>query len=84
MQSVIAELGRVLAPNAPFHMLVADAALYGVHIHTEQLLAELMGEQEFKIENIDRLRNRGERWILDKRQGSSTPLGEFHIHARRN
>jgi len=39
MKSVISELARVLASGAPLHMLVADAALYGVHIHTEQFLA---------------------------------------------
>lgn len=84
MQTVISELSRVLVRNAPLHMLVADAALYGVHLHTEEFLAELMREREFEISKIERLRNRGDRWVLDKRQGSSTPLGEFHIHARRN
>jgi DNA modification methylase len=83
MQRVISELARVLRPKSSLHMLVADAALYGVHIHTEVLLAALMRENNFEIEDIDRLRNRGERWILEKREGSSTPLGEFHIHARR-
>jgi hypothetical protein len=83
MKSVISELARVLAPGAPLHMLVADAALYGVHIHTEQFLAHLMREKGFRVEKVDRLRNRGDRWILDKRQGSSKPLGEFHIYARR-
>jgi DNA modification methylase len=83
MQEVISELARILRPNAPFHMVVADAALYGVHIHTEHLLATLMREKGFEVVKIDRLRNRGDRWILDKRQGSSTPLGEFHIRARR-
>jgi hypothetical protein len=84
MQGVIAELSRVLMRNAPLHMLVADAALYGVHLHTEEFLAELMREKGFEVNEVDRLRNRGDRWVLDKRQGSSTPLGEFHIHARRN
>jgi DNA modification methylase len=83
MRRVITELARVLRPEAPLHLLVADAALYGVHIHTEYFLATLMRQNGFEIENIDRLRSRGERWILAKREGSSTPLGEFHIHARR-
>ena len=83
MQRVIAELARVLRSDAPLHLLVADAALYGVHIHTEYFLATLMRQNGFEIENIDRLRTRGERWILAKREGSPTPLGEFHIHARR-
>jgi len=43
-----------------------------------------MREKGFRVEKVDRLRNRGDRWILDKRQGSSKPLGEFHIYAREN
>jgi DNA modification methylase len=84
MSEVISELYRVLAPNASLHLLVADAALYGVHIHTEHFLASLMSEIGFDLVKVDRLRNRGDRWVLDKRQGSSMPLGEFHIHARRS
>jgi len=83
MQRVISELSRVLRPQALLHLLVADAALYGVHIHTEHFLASLMRKKGFEVLGIDRLRNRGDRWILNKRQGSSTPLGEFHIYARR-
>jgi DNA modification methylase len=83
MQRVIAELARVLLPDAPLHLLVADAALYGVHIHTERFLAMIMRQKGFDVVAVERLRSRGERWILEKREGSSTPLGEFHIYARR-
>ena len=83
MQFVIRELRRVLTPNSLFHLVVADAALYGVHIPTEMLLAMIMGENGFEVQEIERLRNRGDRWILEKRQGSNKTLGEFHIHARR-
>jgi DNA modification methylase len=83
MFRVLAELARVLRSGASLHMLVADAALYGVHIQTERYLSALMVQRGFVILGIERLRNRGDRWILDKRQGCANPLGEFHIHARR-
>jgi DNA modification methylase len=82
MQSVFRELRRVLIRNSPFHLVVADAALYGVHIRTETLLADLMKENGFKIIMIDNLRSRGDRWVLAKRQGANS-LGEYHIHAIR-
>lgn len=81
MRRVVQEVHRVLKPGAPFHTVVADAALYGVHIHTEELLADLMVRAGFDVKEIVRLRNRGGRWVLAKRQGAATPLGEFHIRA---
>jgi len=83
MQSVIRELQRTLKPNSSLHMVVADAALYGVHIQTELLLAEVMRENGFQVLGIESLRVRGDRWRLTKRQGANGPLGEFHIHAQR-
>ncbi len=83
MQSIIREVFRVLKPGSSFHLVVADAALYGVHIPTEQLLATLMRETGFGIQEIERLRDRGDRWVLEKRASTKKPLGEFHIHARR-
>ncbi|CBN56725.1 MULTISPECIES: DNA methyltransferase [Kamptonema] len=83
IQSVFREIRRVLKIGSSFHLVVADAALYGVHIQTEKLLAELMQENGFQIVGIENLRTRGERWILKKRDGAKTSLGEFHIHAVR-
>lgn len=82
MQSVIRELRRVLKKDCSLHLIVADAALYGVHIETEQFLTTIMRESGFESIEIERLRDRGHRWILAKRQGAGKPLGEFHIHAR--
>jgi DNA modification methylase len=82
MQSVIQELQRVLRPNSSLHMIVGDAALYGVYIQADMLLGQLLQENGFEILKIEKLRNRGDRWVLEKRQGGSK-LGEFHIHARR-
>ncbi|MGQ0631599.1 MAG: DNA methylase [Sporichthyaceae bacterium] len=81
MGAVIRETESKLKPGANFHMVVSDAALYGVHIHTEKYLARLMSYSGFEVKEIIRLRDRGGRWVLDKRQGSSEGLGEFHIHA---
>lgn len=85
MSAVIQEVWRTLKPESSFHLVVADAALYGVHIHTQTLLADLMTEAGFSVKSIERLRSRGDRWVLAKRQGpSGTLLGEFHIHAVKN
>jgi len=83
MQRVFVELRRVLRSGAGFHLVVADAALYGVHIKTESLLAQLMNENGFEVQSIERLRFRGHRWKLEKRQGAGEPLGEFHVYAKR-
>jgi DNA modification methylase len=83
MQSVFKELGRVLENGSPFHLVVADSALYGVHIETQNLLAKLMGETGFEVLRIEQLRKRGDRWILEKRAGAKKGLGEYHIVAKR-
>jgi DNA modification methylase len=83
MQQVLRELKRVLRPQSNTHIVVADAALYGVHIQTEKLLSLLMQENGFEILNVETLRTRGSRWVLEKRKGIDKPLGEFHIYARR-
>ena len=82
MQQVLRELKRVLRPQSNTHIVVADAALYGVHIQTEKLLSLLMQKNGFEILELETLRTRGSRWVLEKRKGIDT-LGEFHIHARR-
>jgi len=84
MQSVFRELNRILKPKSSLHLVIADSALYGVHIETEKLLSQLMLENGFNIVRIRTLRTRGERWVLEKRQGAKNPLGEFHIHAIRS
>ncbi len=83
MQSVFMELGRVLKAGSPFHLIVADSALYGVHIETQELLARLMQETGLDVLEIEQLRKRGDRWILKKRAGSKKGLGEYHILSKR-
>lgn len=83
MHSVLQELRRVLRIKSLCHVVVADSALYGVHIETHNLLAALMEESGFAVLRIEQLRTRGERWVLAKRTGAKKGLGEYHIVARR-
>lgn len=83
MQSVLMELRRVLKIGSFFHLVVADSALYGVHVETQVLLAKLMQEIGFDVLEVVELRKRGDRWILQKRQGAKKKLGDYHIIAQR-
>ena len=78
---VLRECYRCLKQGAPIHVMVADAALYGVHISTPQLLAQLLAVIGFHQTGCDLIRRRGHRWILDKRDGSERGLGEYHVFA---
>jgi DNA modification methylase len=80
MTDVLRESFRVLRRGAPIHIVVADAALYGVHVSTPQFLQEAMEEIGFQQVECDLLRARGHRWTLAKREGSAFGLGEYHLH----
>ena len=81
---ILRESFRCLAPGAKAHVVVADAALYGVHISTPQLLGDVMREVGYRSVQCVKLRDRGQRWILKKRDGSPIGLGEYHLSATRN
>jgi DNA modification methylase len=83
MSTIINEIYRVLDKNSIFNMIVADSALYGVHIKTDKLLAKLMKYHGFEIININLIRKRGTRWILNKREGAKEGLGDYHIKAKK-
>ena len=82
MQQVLREIYRVLKPSAPFHMMVSDAALYGVHVPTPQWFAQMMTEWGFTDVQCELVRARGHRWTLAKREGSPQGLGEYHLFGR--
>ena len=82
MQQVLREIRRVLKPGASFHMMVSDAALYGVHLPVPQWLAQIMSECGFLNVQCEIVRARGHRWILDKREGSPKGLGEYYVFGR--
>jgi DNA modification methylase len=79
MTKVLRECFRCMRPGAPIHIMVADAALYGVHISTPQFLTEIMEVVGFRNCACELVRKRGERWILQKREGSKIGLGEYHV-----
>jgi len=78
---VLAGLYRVLKSDGVVHWVVADAALYGVHLKTHLHTAEIMKDLGFTNVNIKFLRKRGHRWILNKRDGAKEGLGEYHLTA---
>ncbi len=82
MQQILRETNRVLKPGASFHMMVSDAALYGVHLPAPQWLAQIMTECGFLDVQCEMVRVRGHRWVLDKREGSAQGLGEYYVFGR--
>ena len=84
MTRILRETLRCLRENGEAHIVVADAALYGVHISTPQFLATIMSEMGYTSVECRKLRERGRRWVLSKREGSPTGLGEFHISGTRS
>ena len=83
MTRVLLEVQRCLAAGGTAHIVVSDAAFYGIHVSTPQFLASTMSAMGLADVQCVKLRDRGHRWILDKRDGSPTGLGEYHISARR-
>lgn len=83
MTAVLRECFRVSKRTAETHIIVADAALYGIHISTPQFLTEIMESLGFERIVCSLIRQRGHRWMLNKRDGSPFGLGEYHIHARK-
>lgn len=83
MTRVLLEMQRCLVNGGAVHIVVADAAFYGIHVSTPQFLASAMSEMGFQDVSCIKLRDRGHRWVLDKREGSPTGLGEYHLSAKR-
>ena len=82
MQQVLRETHRVLRRGAGLHMMVSDAALYGVHVPAPQWLARTMSGCGFRDVQCELVRPRGHRWVLEKRERSVQGLGEYHVFAR--
>jgi DNA modification methylase len=80
---VLHECRRVMKRGAPIHVMVADSALYGIHVQTPQILAELFKFVGFKKVQCELVRRRGHRWLLNKREGAKDGLGEYHLSAIR-
>ncbi|MCP9446710.1 MAG: site-specific DNA-methyltransferase [Nitrospira sp.] len=83
MTRVLRETLRCLKPGGTAHVVVADAAFYGIHVSTPQYLASIMTALGYDSVTCTKLRDRGHRWILEKREGSPIGLGEYHICGKR-
>lgn len=81
IDSVLREIYRTLKEGGEVNWVVADAALYGVHIKTHEHTKTLMESIGFKNVEIRWMRQRGHRWILSKRDGAKEALGEYHLFA---
>jgi DNA modification methylase len=79
MTNVLKSSHKALRDGAPAHIIVSDAALYGIHIKTQEILASIMDAVGFCNIEVIKLRSRGHRWILDKREGAEDGLGEYQI-----
>lgn len=83
MTSVLRECRRCLRQGGPIHIMVADAALYGVHVRSPQIIAAVLSDLGFHGTKCELVRKRGHRWQLAKREGSATGLGEYYVSATR-
>jgi len=83
IKQVLSHLFQALKNGGEVHWVVADAALYGVHIKTQIHTAEIMKEIGFSEIEVKLIRKRGHRWILNKRDGAKEGLGEYHIKAKK-
>lgn len=81
MLSVLKECFRTMKASASMHIMVADAALYGVHIPAPQIITSMIQYIGFRDVSCTLVRHRGHRWMLNKRQGSPEGLGEYHVTA---
>ena len=79
MKEVLTHCYNGLRKNGEIHIVVSDAAFYGIHIDTQEFLAEILKDIGFRDVSVDQMRARGERWILEKRKSSGKQLGEYEI-----
>lgn len=68
-----------LRTNGEIHIVVSDAAFYGIHIDTQDYLVDILEDIGFRDVKYIRMRDRGDRWVLEKRKSSGKQLGEFEI-----
>jgi len=78
MAAATAETWRVLKPGAALVMILGDSAPYGVHIPTEQYLAQIGMGLGFRRYEIETLRARGGKWAGNP-QRHHVPLRESMV-----
>ena len=83
MRDVLIHCYNALTSNGEVHIVLSDAAFYGIHISTEKYIQMLLNSIGFKSSRIELMRSRGDRWLLDKRKQTSKKLGEYEIVAQK-
>ena len=75
MLKVLLEVYISLRPGAPFILVLGDSAPYGVHIATDELIAQLSLDIGFSEASIQVIRTRGDKWAGNP-QRHKVPLRE--------
>lgn len=83
MQTIFQNCFRILRRGSPIHVIIGDAYLYGIHIPTGEVMKDILAEIGFIDLELRLIRTRGTRWILAKREGAGTPIGEYEIYGIR-
>lgn len=83
MRDVLIHCYNALTSNGEVHIVLSDAAFYGIHISTEKYIQILLNSIGFKSSRIELMRSRGDRWLLDKRKQTLKKLGEYEIVAQK-
>lgn len=83
MQQVLQRCYLGLKNEGEVHIVISDAAFYGIHIDTPEYIKKILSSIGYKNIQIELMRTRGDRWILEKRKRSNKQLGEFEIIARK-
>lgn len=81
MLRVLINMRLSLVEGATVMMAIADSALYGVHVHTPRLIAELAMDAGFSLGAMSMHRSRGQRW-KNHPQRESSGLGEYVLRLR--
>lgn len=81
MKEVLAKCYLGLKKDGEIHIVVSDAAFYGIHIDTQEYLGVILKDLGATRIIINRMRTRGDRWVLDKRAKSNKQLGEYEVIA---
>ena len=80
MKKVLENCFNSMRKNGSINIIVSDAAFYGIHIDTQEYLAMIMDEIGYSNIQINLLRSRGTKWVLEKRKSSGKSLGEYEIN----
>lgn len=81
MSRVMMSAATALKADSQVRIILSDAALYGVHIKAHEILGAILEALGYGEVRLRKLRARGTRWVLDKREGSPDGLGEYELTA---